>query len=218
MVSTTGKVLIFSKTPIAGAVKTRLSPVLPAEQCAQLQQRLITHMLDVCLETDLAVELWVAGDINHSFWSFCQTHYNTSIHAQHGCDLGERMFNALQVTLKNSPFAIIVGADCIALQSHHLIQTAELLQSTRKQPTTQCIIAPAEDGGYVLIGTNQADFAWFSNVAWGTPEVLEQTYSNLIHADVTWTELDTLWDIDRPADLQRLQNHVLASKLLDFDK
>jgi glycosyltransferase A (GT-A) superfamily protein (DUF2064 family) len=66
-------------------------------------------------------------------------------------------------------------------------------------------MGPAEDGGYVLIGLRQFDARLFSNVTWGTERVAHETRERLQSLGWRWQELETLWDVDRPADLVRLE-------------
>jgi hypothetical protein len=66
------------------------------------------------------------------------------------------------------------------------------------------VVLPAEDGGYVLIGTARPQPVLFAGVEWGTERVMAQTRECLRAAGLRWCEPATLWDVDRPADLARL--------------
>ena len=67
------------------------------------------------------------------------------------------------------------------------------------------VLIPAEDGGYVLIGLRRYLPTVFEGITWSTPQVLAQTRERLRAAGASWTELAPLWDVDEPADWQRLQ-------------
>ena len=71
------------------------------------------------------------------------------------------------------------------------------------------VIAPAEDGGYVLVGLSCPDPGIFSGVAWGGPAVMSETRRRLEGSGIRWKELETLWDIDRPDDYARLAREGL---------
>jgi glycosyltransferase A (GT-A) superfamily protein (DUF2064 family) len=45
----------------------------------------------------------------------------------------------------------------------------------------------------------------FDRIAWGSGDVMAQTRERLAAADAKWIELPSLWDVDRPADLERLE-------------
>ena len=68
-----------------------------------------------------------------------------------------------------------------------------------------------EDGGYVLIGLTRCDARLFEGIAWGGSSVVAETRARLRALGWTWRELDTLWDVDRPEDYERL----ISSGLLD---
>ena len=42
-------------------------------------------------------------------------------------------------------------------------------------------------------------------MAWSTPLVMDQTRERLSRSGLSWHEMDTLWDVDEPADWHRLQ-------------
>jgi hypothetical protein len=68
------------------------------------------------------------------------------------------------------------------------------------------VVGPAEDGGYVLLGLRRMDKRLFEDMAWGTDRVLDQTRERLAVLGWRWQELETLWDVDRPEDLERLMS------------
>ena len=93
---------------------------------------------------------------------------------------------------------VLVGSDCPVLSAADLRLAARWLRSC------DAVIAPAEDGGYPLIGLKRASQAPFDGVAWSTADVMAQTRVRLARLGWRWRELRTLWDVDRPDDLARL--------------
>ena len=94
---------------------------------------------------------------------------------------------------------LLIGTDCPVLAPGHLQQAAHALLEH------DVVLIPAEDGGYVLIGMRRLVPLAFQNITWSTSEVMAQTRNQLKRATVTWQELPQLWDVDEPADWQRLQ-------------
>jgi glycosyltransferase A (GT-A) superfamily protein (DUF2064 family) len=45
----------------------------------------------------------------------------------------------------------------------------------------------------------------FESIDWSTRQVMAQTRERLRQSGVSWLELETLWDVDEPADWWRLQ-------------
>lgn len=199
-----GRILVFAKAPVPGKVKTRLHPRLSSQQCARLQQQFIEHTLRTCLDLNLCtVELWCAEDKQHVFFRDCSQRYPVTLQVQQGRDLGARMLNALEHTLQSAKFALIVGTDCPALASTHLDAAAGILRA--ESPRRHVVFIPADDGGYVLLGATCAPLALNKNIGWGGDKVMAQSRRNLIQANIGFTELDPLWDVDRPEDLDRLK-------------
>ena len=191
--------LVFAKAPQPGAVKTRLIPALGAEGAAALHARLVkrtlaTARLAACNSLELHVD-----SIDDKFLRDCSARYAARLVPQRGADLGERMLHAFEeVFVRGSAkSAVLIGSDCPALTPSHLRAAMHALQ------THDAVFAPAEDGGYVLIGLARADSSLFENVAWGTDCVMQCTRERLRHLGRSWLELDTLWDVDRPFDLAR---------------
>ena len=71
------------------------------------------------------------------------------------------------------------------------------------------VVAPAEDGGYALIGLRRPLPELFRDIEWGSERVYAETARRL--ARYRWRELRTVWDVDRPADLERLRSLRLLS-------
>lgn len=184
----------FAREPVPGAVKTRMQPVLTAEQACDLHCELALHTLDLLRSAALgALQLWVAGDTQHVFFDAWRP--LASVHQQWGRDLGERMFNALSVGLEHAPGVLLVGSDCPFLDRAYLHQAAAALLHH------DVVLGPAEDGGYVLIGARRIVPAVFADVHWGTSEVLAQTRVRLRQSGLSWHCLPKRQDVDTPEDL-----------------
>jgi len=205
--SRTARIVIFARAPEPGAVKTRLMPLLGPEGAAALHARMVTHVLAMARSSALgAVELNCAPDCDDDFLRFCGNRYGAELVAQADGDLGARMAAAARAALAVHARVLLIGSDCPALTTRHL-RAADLALLGG----ASAVLAPAEDGGYVLIGLARFDGQLFDGIAWGGATVLEETRARLRKLGWRWEELETLWDVDRPEDYQRL----LASKLLD---
>lgn len=191
------RILVFAKAPVAGQTKTRLIPALGAEGAAALHEKLVRHTLTTATHASLApVELWYGGDPGHPFFSNCQQHFALTLKPQHGADLGERMGNAFSDTLMHAPYALLIGTDTPSLGKDDL---RDALMSLKEG--YECVLNPAEDGGYVLIGLRRMDRRLFSDIVWGRERVLHETQQRLQQLGWHWRENRTHRDIDRPEDL-----------------
>jgi rSAM/selenodomain-associated transferase 1 len=201
------RVAVFAKAPVAGEVKTRLVSVLGPDGAAGLQAGLVRHALSTATQARAgAVELWCSPDEMHPFFTRCAAEFGVTLKTQRGADLGERMRRAAEDTLAAGHAIVIIGADCPALVSSDLREAVEALR------THDAAIAPAEDGGYVLIGLSAAIPGLFDNVEWGGAAVMAQTRSRLAHT--RWKELATRWDVDRPEDYARLVREGLLEEVM----
>jgi uncharacterized protein len=191
--------LIFCKAPVAGQVKTRLQPALSAEQAVAAHEGLTRVTLDRAFQTPLcAVRLYCAPDTGHAFFRQCAKAYPLTLSTQCGGDLGERMLNAFGEALSEYRHAILTGCDCPSLTADDLQQALTALQNGN-----DAVIAPAEDGGYVLIGLNAPQPCLFENMRWSNSQVMEETRRRAAAASLSVHELALQWDVDTPADWER---------------
>lgn len=200
-------ILVFAKAPVAGAAKTRLIPLLGTAGAAMLHGRLITRALATArAAAPDALMLWCAPDAAHPFLQSTAQQYAAGLQIQHGADLGARMTHAFAITLQRAAHAICIGADCPALTVRHLQQAAAALRNG-----DDAVFVPAEDGGYALVGLSCAAPALFAGINWGEHTVMLETRVRLRENDMRWSELETLWDVDRPEDYHRLQQSGLLN-------
>jgi rSAM/selenodomain-associated transferase 1 len=182
---------------VPGQVKTRLIPALGAAGACAVHEQLLGKVLQMLEQNRLcARELWVDQLPEHpAFASF-----GGPVHVQQGRNLGARLSHALQQVRLRYPQVIFIGTDCPALDIDYLEQALKALQSG-----TQIVIGPAADGGYVLIGCSGFYATLFEDIDWGSAEVLFQTLHQAKRQQLNYAILATLSDIDRPEDLQLLQ-------------
>jgi rSAM/selenodomain-associated transferase 1 len=194
------RIAVFARAPVPGEAKTRLIPLLGAQGAAQLHAELVRHALGVALAADTGpVELWCAPECDHPFFLECAEELGVTLRTQRGADLGRRMACAFERALGENAPLLVMGSDCPAI-------TPALLQgAARALATHEVVIAPAEDGGYVLIGLSAPDPGLFEGMAWGSAAVMQETRARLARAGTRWKELETLWDVDRPEDYARLE-------------
>ncbi|HEU0282595.1 MAG TPA: TIGR04283 family arsenosugar biosynthesis glycosyltransferase [Gallionella sp.] len=198
------RLMIFAKAPVAGAAKTRLAPVLDEQGAADLHARLTERILHAAVSAKLApVEIWCSPDCDHPF--FQKADGAVQRRTQHGHDLGERMANAFDAALGRHPYAVLVGTDCPALTGNYLARALAALDGG-----ADAVVGPAEDGGYILLGLRHTDRRLFDGVEWGSARVLDETRERLAALGWRWRELETLWDVDRPEDLERLAGSNLG--------
>jgi len=194
-------IIVFARAPVPGQAKTRLVPRLGAWRAARLHARLTLHALRTALAARCgAVELH--GTRRHEFFDSLGVVFRV----QRGQDLGERMYNALSHALRRHDAAILIGTDCPLLAPQDLRRAARLLRGG-----CDVVLAPAEDGGYALIGARRISPGIFEGIPWGGANVYAATVERLLHSGYRWRALRELWDLDRPEDLDRLKSLRFSS-------
>jgi hypothetical protein len=200
--------LVFCKAPIAGQVKTRLQPELNAEQAMQAHIDLTIMTLERACQTPLCpVVLCCAPDSQHPFFQQCASQYSLTLINQYGKDLGERMHNAFTQALLQYRHALLMGCDCPSLTVDNLRHSLKVLQNGN-----DVVIAPAEDGGYVMIGLNKPQPVLFNDMVWGVDSVMSATRKRIIKAGMTFHELVSQWDVDTINDWRRYLSLQNSSK------
>ena len=196
-------IAILAKAPLPGVAKTRLAAVLGADGAANLQARFIERTVTTAQSAAVGpVTLWVAPDLHHPVFQGIAAPLGVALRAQPEGDLGARMMAAAEAA--NGP-VIVVGTDCPALTAEHLRAAARALVDG-----IDVVIIPVDDGGYGLIGMQRPQPALFEGMTWSTSSVMAETRRRLTRLELSWREPARLWDVDRPADLDRLAGAGLA--------
>jgi len=182
-------IIVFAKAPVPGQAKTRLIPRLGAGGAARLHAGLTRHAVRTALAAGCG-PVEVHGTARHSFFASLEVRFRL----QRGRDLGERMYHALSKARRP---AIVIGTDCPVLTPADLRRAARWLRGG-----CEAVLAPAEDGGYALIGLRRAKRDLFEGIDWGGAQVYADTVRKL--AGYRWRALRRVWDVDRPEDLPRL--------------
>lgn len=201
--------LIFTRYPEVGQVKTRLIPALGATAATELHRQMVRHTLNqvkalrdrrlqplqvtVCFagEVDVArVEAWIGAEF--------------SAQPQAAGDLGDRLTQGFETAFAAGASQVLaIGTDCPGLNAAVMEQALVALADH------DVVLGPAVDGGYYLIGLRWSETArrvsqqpqLFTNITWGTGVVLEQTLAAIKSQHLSYRLLTTLADVDRPEDL-----------------
>jgi hypothetical protein len=202
-------VAVLAKAPLPGLAKTRLIPLLGESGAAALQRWLLHRAVATAVVADVGpVMLWCAPDTQHADFNVCRAFGPVSLHRQPDGDLGRRMLAAINESPSRTG-TLLIGTDCPLLTPGLLRHAAEMLRER------DAVVMPAEDGGYVLIGMREAAPRVFNGIEWGSRHVMAQTRRALDATCRQWTELDTLWDVDRDEDFARLAR--IFPDVLEFE-
>jgi rSAM/selenodomain-associated transferase 1 len=192
------RLIVLSKAPVAGQVKTRLVPLLGREGAARLYRTLLEHTLDKLCTADLCpVELCCAPDSRHDFFATCRTRYPLVLTEQGQGDLGRRMSMAVAAALAQAESVVLVGADCPSMTGDDVDTAFQRLGAG-----DDVVLGPAEDGGYYLVGMKRHHAQLFAAVPWGSAGVMGRTLQRIGALGLASSLLSTRADLDTPADYQ----------------
>lgn len=183
-------ILVMTRVPEPGRVKTRLIPLLGPAGAAHLAAAMAGDTIDVVRATGLPWRLCLDGPLDHPWVRLVDA---PEVEPQAGADLGERLTWALR------DGGVAIGTDSPTLPR-------PMLQEAHGS-TADVVIAPAFDGGYVLVGVQDAS-AIFEEVPWSTAGTFAAQVARARHLGRSVRVLPFWYDVDEPRDLELLRHHL----------
>lgn len=191
-------VALFAKAPVAGLVKTRLSPPLtPAEAAAVARACLETTLRRFPAAVRASWTLFLDGEPEPWLLRLAAER-GVRVAPQGTGDLGarlERAFRALHD--EGAGRAVAIGADSPTLDPSWIAEALARLGDA------DAVLGPAEDGGYYLIGIRPGREALFTAIPWSTPDVAAATRRRAASSGWRLAELPEWYDVDGPEELWR---------------
>ncbi len=193
------RLIVMTRIPEAGRVKTRLIPALGPEGAAALHAALLRRTLHLAnlhsQQSAVDLEVHFTGGTTTSADRFPIERVG-NWREQQGADLGERMHRAIETAcVEGARHVLVIGTDCPDL-------SLEVLSDAWKQlERYDVVLGPAADGGYYLIGMNRPNDGLFQGVDWGSERVFSQTQQRCRDWGLSVGLLSTLTDIDEAENL-----------------
>lgn len=195
--------IIFAKAPEPGRVKTRLIPCLSPETAASLQKAFLLDILNMSRDVQGERLIACAPDIRHPFFQHCEREDSIRLIPQTGKDLGARMEQAFCWAFSEGfERVVVMGCDSPTLPLAYIEEAFESLV------LHSVVLGPSLDGGYYLLGAKATPSILFKQMDWGTEVVLNETLQRLNDAQQSYHLLPFWYDIDLPADLVFLKQHL----------
>lgn len=179
---------IVAKAPEPGAVKTRLSPPLTADEAAAAAAAMTADTLATVRAGGYDTWVVFAGDeavLRRTLGD------DVALLAQRGQTLGERLA-AAQADLFARGFSrvALVGGDCPTVDAAQLRAAVDALDDV-----DVCLV-PAVDGGYALLAAARRCPELFTGVAMGGARTGADTLGRAEAAGLTTRQLDARYDLD----------------------
>lgn len=199
--------IIFIKYPKGGLVKTRLAKEIGKEKAAFLYRLFVEAILERTKDRSFMrlvfytpakrirkIISWLGPKLDLSSYAF---------YPQKGKTLGERLSNAFRFSFKKGAKRVVaIGTDMPTIDKKVILDTFKALEDK------PCILGPASDGGYYLIGLSILQEGVFKGISWGTKHVFRQTINKLDQIKMPYHLLDKSFDIDTYEDLLLLRQKL----------
>jgi uncharacterized protein len=199
---------VMGKASAPGRTKTRLIPLLSAEDAAHLNTAFLKDIVGNLLRARQLTEIapYVAFGPADSAPFFRE--YLPATLPLIECwlpDFGDCLELAITTLLRRGhAAACVLNADSPSLPTRLLVQAAGALA----QPSVEIVIGPSTDGGYYLLGMKRVHRRLFEDIDWSTPRVFEQTRERASELGLRVTVLDPWYDVDDAEGLHRLRGDL----------
>ena len=201
---------IMTKAPVAGKVKTRLTPPLTPEEAAALNS---------CFLRDVSQAIWNATKQAPACGVGIYTPRNAEaayknilpkeffLLPQRDGEFGQRLVSAAEDLFKvGFETVCLINSDSPTVSPSSFAEAAIELAN----PGDRIVLGPSEDGGYYLIGLKKLHRRLFQDIDWSTERVLEQTKAAASEIGVPVHELRPDFDVDDHFTLARLCDELFG--------
>lgn len=189
--------IIMTKAPRPGAVKTRLTPPLSPREAAALY---------ACMLADAAEEMASLPEVRRYLFhappgasgGFDAAPFaGYALRPQSGGTLGERMARAADSAFRAGAGRVaVIGADCPALAACRVREAFRELAAG-----ASAVFGPSADGGFHLAALAAPAPSLFAGIAWGTGTVLAEVVARCRGAQLPYALLRVERDVDTAEDL-----------------
>jgi hypothetical protein len=200
----------MAKASIAGRAKTRLMPVLTAEQAAQLNTSFLRDIADLLIGASALAN--ISGCMAYApagSAGFFRSILPERIGLLEAVapTFGECLFKAAAGLLESGHESVcLLNSDSPTLPAAYLVAAATALAA----PGDRIVIGPSTDGGYYLIGLKRPHRRLFQQIDWSTERVAAQTLARARELGLPVYELPSWYDVD---DLDAIR--VLIGELIE---
>lgn len=176
--------LVIAKQPVAGRVKTRLTPPCTPAQAAALAGAALRDTLEVVGRTPASRRVLVFdGDAD----GWCPDGFE--VLAQRGSGLGERLQAAFDDVAEPG---VLVGMDTPQLTPAGLLAAARTLG----RPEVDAVLGPTSDGGYWCVGFSPPVAGAFAGVPMSRADTCAAQRLRFAELGLRLGETGTLRDVD----------------------
>jgi uncharacterized protein len=209
-------IAIVCKTPAPGKSKTRLSPPLRPEECAEISacfiqdlSRTIAALAAEGLATGHA--LYTPAGSEDALRALLPADFGLTLQVEG--DLGERLLQGTRDLLTaGHEGVILVNSDSPTLP---LVVLRDAVAAVLR---ADCVVlSPAHDGGYTFIGLSKAHALLFSDIPWSTSDVHPLTVARAEELGLPVINVAGWYDVDDAASLAMLEDELAGRAVANLD-
>jgi hypothetical protein len=205
-------ILVLAKAPVAGQVKTRLTPDVDAETAADLAAASLLDTLDAVLAVPASVPvIAMTGDLGRARrrTELTELISECTLLSQRGNDFASRIANAHVDAARTFPGKRVLQIGMDTPQIDHVLLT----ECGRRLSTSDAALGMAEDGGWWALGLRDPRHAdALRRVPMSTADTGATTEAALRRRGLGVAPLPRLSDVDTMADARAVAETVPASR------
>jgi len=190
--------IIFAKYPVPGLVKTRLAKDIGDILASMVYRCFVQTVVARTHSNQYATIVFFTPaekQVEIQQWLGAEQEYVL----QQGDSLGKKLADAFENVFKQgAEKAVVIGTDSPLLDDLNIEKAFNALD------TADCVIGPAQDGGYYLLGMKKLYLEIFDLDEFSTDKVYANTKAKIDGLDLSIEILETHFDVDTKQDLFEL--------------
>ncbi|MEX2526372.1 MAG: TIGR04283 family arsenosugar biosynthesis glycosyltransferase [Gemmatimonadota bacterium] len=195
-----GRILLFTKAPRPGSVKTRLAREMGDEAACAIYRQMGADTVTALAGLPYPLEVRYTPDDSQAEQEvrrWLEPQGATHFVPQGPGDLGARMAAAISQGVGDGRRVCVVGADLPQMNPQLIVEAYSAMDNG-----ADLVLGPALDGGYYLLATGALHPQLFHGMEWSQARVLQETLARAHNLDLSVYLLPPLRDVDTLEDLR----------------
>lgn len=194
---------LFTKRPVPGAVKTRLTPPLAPSEAAELFEAMLRDVAQRCLACEEFETALRYAPAEADAWFRAAFPRIEDQAPQRGAGLAERMARHFEEALATPGTELVVGTDLPLLAPSTLVAAHRALEAG-----ADLVLGLDGGGGYSLVGLSRPCPELFLEVEMSTPQMAQRTLALARRLGLEVARVTETRDVDTGEDLRRLAREL----------
>lgn len=181
--------VVFTKNPVAGKVKTRLAKDIGNTMALKVYMQLLKHTRIITQDLEFCENKIFYDEFIPARDNWKEEYYDKYLQGEG--DLATKMRNAYKTMFDEGyKRVIIISPDCPELTGARIKQAFAILRNK------DFVIGPLKDGGYYLLGMSEYSPEVIDNMEFGTGNTCAETIKRFEEIGASYKELPETYDVD----------------------